>query len=165
MKTLLYTQLIDIIIACLHKQIDLLRKASFCCAGLSQKDPHPSSRQARGAESRCRLENKQGFTLVQAHDSAEIYRPLRQAWPWAQDKLFWAVAHFTLRLGHSSSTCKSWKPSLISHLVTYSLGRRSWPATGPPFSFWLELWELCFFVQECGLKWNIFPTSGLPSIK
>lgn len=59
----------------------LPRKASFCSAGLSQKEPHTSSRQAEGAESRCRLKNKQGFTLVQAHDSAEIYRPARQAWP------------------------------------------------------------------------------------
>ena len=40
-----------------------------------------SSQQAGGAESRCRAENKQGFTLVQAHDSAEIHGQPRQVWP------------------------------------------------------------------------------------
>ena len=81
-KTPPYTQLLDYI-ACLHKQIDLrpTQKSPLLLGRPESERAPPKQQSGRGAESRCRVEHKQGFTLVQACDSAEIHRQPRQVWP------------------------------------------------------------------------------------
>lgn len=149
-KSLPHSQLIDY--SCLHKQIDLLptQKSTLLLGRPESERAPPKQPTGGGAESRCRAENKQGFTLVQAHDSAEIHRQPRQVWPWALSKLSWAVSHSSLRWSNSSSAV-----SRGNCTPNATFGNRfPGPATGPPSSFWLEPWELCFLLQQA-LKWDL----------
>lgn len=64
-ESLPHSQLIDY--SCLHKQIDLLpTQKSTLLLGRPESESPPKQPTGGGAESRCRAENKQGFTLVQA---------------------------------------------------------------------------------------------------
>lgn len=65
------------------------------------------------------------------------------------------VSHSTLRLGNSSSACKSWRPHpQAPHLVNCSLVRWS----DQPHTLCLGLWELCFPL-EC-MIWNEISKGG-----